>query len=133
MKKFLFILLSVVALFSSCSKDDDEILVIKGSDVYGLWTTTEVESNGKWIDVTNPGYKDLRASARFYKDGTYWGVGALGTGYGTWSVNGNIISTFVDGKEYIKYKVYSLDGDNMSGVMYDRKSSINVKAERDEQ
>ena len=109
MKKLLFILLSVVALFSSCSKDDDEILVIKGSDVYGLWTTTEVESNGKWIDVKNPGYKDLRAYARFYKDGTNWGVGALGIVYGTGSVACNIRATFVDGEEYIKYKVDSLE------------------------
>lgn len=132
MKKVLLALLSIVALLSSCSKDNDDIKEIKGSDVYGLWTTTEVESDGKWIDVTNPKYKDLRASARFYKDGTYWGIGALGTGYGTWSVSGNVISTFIDGKEYIKYKVHSLDGDNMSGVMYNNKSSLNFKAKREE-
>lgn len=138
MKKILSTLamLLVVSLssttFVACSSDSDDVLEIKGSDVYGLWTTTAVESNGKWVDVTNPAYKDLRASARFYKDGTYWGFGALGTGYGTWSVSDNIISTFVDGEEYIKYKIYSLDGDNMKGVMYDSNSSLNFKAKREE-
>ncbi len=135
MKKGLLAAMIAIAgtSFVSCSSDDDNNnIALKGSDVYGLWTTTAVESNGKWVDVTNPSYKDLRASARFYKDGTYWGFGALGTGYGTWSVSGNVISTFVDGKDYIKYKVYSLTGDEMSGVMYDSKSSLNFKATREE-
>lgn len=129
---FAIIAIAVITMFTSCSDDDDK-LVIKGSDVYGTWNVTDVQgSDGKWVDVTLPQYKDLRAYAHFYPSGSYYGGGALCYGSGTWTLTDNIIKTYYEGSLYITYTVKSLKGDYMTGTMSDSKTSLNFKAKREE-
>ena len=132
MKKYLSIMfVAIVAMvaFSACSSDDDEVKLADDS-VVGTWTTTSVEVNGKWIDVTQFPYTDYAASATFYDDGTYYGRGALGTGSGTWKKKGYTITTYVDGEVYIIYKVSSLTENTMEGTMTMKETSMNFKAKK---
>lgn len=132
MKKLLSVLAITLAVFASCNDDDDK-LVIKGSDVYGTWNVTDVKtSDGKWVDVTLPQYKDLRTYAHFYSDGGYYGNGALGYGSGTWTLTDNVIKTYYKGSLYITYTVKSLNGNYMTGTMSDKKTSMDFKAKRED-
>lgn len=138
-KTILSMLLAVMtvglsAVFTSCSSDDDENKFDYPMEtVYGTWETTAVkQKNGDWLDLTSWVWAEYRAKATFYSDGTYTGSGALGNGSGTYTVAGNTIVTYVNGKEYTRYVVsyISSDGTEMQGTMSDKTSSIEFKAKK---
>ena len=124
----MFVAIVAMVAFGACSKDDD--ITFDNDAVIGTWTTTSVEVNGKWYDVTTSPYNRYSASATFYEDGTYYGRGALGNGRGTWKKSGSTITTYVDGEVYIVYKVSSLTGNTMEGTMTQGNTSMNFKAKK---
>ncbi|MEG2318259.1 MAG: lipocalin family protein [Rikenellaceae bacterium] len=46
--------------------------------------------------------------ATFKTDGTYVGKGSLGNGTGTYKVNGNTVTCYVNGVEYLRYEIISM-------------------------
>jgi len=133
MKKILSIL-TIVAVtmcafsFVSCSNDDDDNL--STADVVGIWMTTSVQIDGKWVDLTSSLYESQRAYANFKSDGTYVGWGSLGNGSGTWKLEGRTLTTYVSGKVYITYSNIVLNGSEMSGTMSQGSTSMNFKAKK---
>lgn len=129
---FAILAIATITMFTSCSSDDDgDKYGFTKNDVVGTWETTAIQtSGGTWIDLTSYLYYDKRAYAKFNNDGTYRGWGALGNGTGTWKLEGNTLTTYVSGKVYITYTNIVLNGDEMSGTMSDKSSSINFKAKR---
>lgn len=110
MKKsiFLFLVISVLSLLS-CSKSNKNDFNYPMSTLYGTWEGTEVYIDGSWSDITSIWFEDLQFSITFYEDGTYFGDGYFGTGYGTYEASGNMIYTYVSGEPYYNYRVISLN------------------------
>lgn len=97
--------------FQSCSSNNDEPTV---NDIVGTWKLTEVSTNDgasftSWILQTT--------TATFNADGTYSDKGYFGTGSGTWKQSGKMITTYVDGTEYIRYEVKELTSSTCTLVM----------------
>lgn len=109
MKKILFMLFAVLLsamTVVSCSKDDsDKIENAIDDEIVGTWKLTDVKTSETGSYSTWP-YAETYAS--FKSDGTYYGSGWFGTGKGTWTKKGKIISTFVDGQLYFTYEVISI-------------------------
>lgn len=114
MKKFLSMTLLLTAMFltfSACSSDDDDVKFDYPMEtLYGTWKGTGIKVDGSWIDVTSWLYSKFAFSITFHSDGTYSGKGYFGNGSGTYKAEGNMIYTYVNGKEYNIYKVKSLTG-----------------------
>lgn len=122
---FLTIALSIV--FTSCSKDNDEPKFNYDiNTLIGTWEITEAD--------TGDGYTDwiLEAtSATFNSDGSYAGKGYFGNGSGTYKAEGNTITCFVDGKEFLKYDVISLASNSCELKMYVKDGkSIKIKCKK---
>lgn len=118
MKKFLFACITCMIAgiaFVGCSKDNSSKFDYDLDLLYGTWRMTHImQSNGDYFDVTTPvGEIAFEPTyATFNPDGTYSGHGEFGNGSGTYSASGKTITTYVDGEEYLKYYVLSLDGSN---------------------
>lgn len=128
MKKHLVMMLTLLTMcfaYSSCSSDDDdEKFNYPMETLYGTWDLTDVQlSTGEWIDLTNWLYSQYRASITFKSDGSYIGNGSFGNGTGRYKAVGNTIITYVDGKEYLRYVVKSVNGNKMEGTIFDSSSS----------
>lgn len=134
MKKLLSliaVLTLILATFTACSKDDyNDDSSIK-ENIIGTWEGTAILIDGKWIDITKYPYSSrVSISATFYKDGTYYGRGSLGTGSGTYKVNGKTIETYVGGKLYLKYKVKEMTSTTAELTIIEGSSSIDVKVKK---
>lgn len=120
MKKLFGLMLlctTMVLSFSSCS--DDETFDYPMETLYGKWVGSEIYYDGEWIDLSNWMYQKLSFSISFNEDGTYYGEGFFGTGYGTYKAVGKDITTYIDGEKYLTYYVKSLSNDNAEITMYD--------------
>ena len=129
MKKYLFILLTLVVAsfaFVSCSSDDDDDNQYT-SAIVGTWKLTEVRMSETGSYITWP-FKTTYAS--FDSDGTYYGYGYFGTGSGTWSLKGNTIKTYVDGKLYVSYDILSVTSTDAELKMTADDASLWIKCKK---
>ena len=132
MKRFFFVLMSVVTLClctTSCSKDEpgfDQSVII------GTWDISEVYIDGNWIDITSSYYSKFHASITFKNGGQYYGTGYFGTGSGTYTFDGKVIKTYVDDQLLYKYDVVSLTTTSCELIMSDdsSKSSLQIRAKK---
>ena len=127
-KSLLFVLLltTLMAIMSSCSKDDDPYDI--ATQMIGTWDATAVkfEGDNSWTDITK--YPSMALSITFNKNGTYSGEGALGNGDGTYTVSGKTIKTYVDGELYGTYYVNEVSGNYAELTLTMGKSSMGIKA-----
>lgn len=78
-------------------------------EMVGMWTIKELNVNGKWLNLMVPEREHLRSTIFVKDDGTYYGVGALGNGGGTYEIKGDEMITYVKGKVYFKYKILDFE------------------------
>lgn len=118
MKKVLFLLAVLpMVLLSACSSDDEDSFNYPMETLYGTWEGVEIDIDGTIIDLTDWVYSKYRFSATFNSDGTYSGSGYFGNGSGTYKANGDMIYTYIDGKEYLRYQVVSMQGNTSTLIM----------------
>lgn len=118
MKKVLFLLAMLpMVLLSACSSDDEDSFNYPMETLYGTWEGVEIDIDGTIIDLTDWVYSKYRFSATFNSDGTYSGSGYFGNGSGTYKANGDMIYTYIDGKEYLRYQVVSMQGNTATLIM----------------
>ena len=91
-----------------CEKDEQESFKFEIENLYGTWQGIAIQSNGEWIDITQPPHTNLAFSVVFYENGTYSGSGYFGNGSGTYKAEGDMIYTYIDGEELYRYKVHSI-------------------------
>lgn len=107
MKKILlFTALLAALVFTGCSKDNDASFKFGVENLYGTWDGIAIKSKGEWIDITKAPHTNLGFSATFHNDGTYSAEGYFGDGSGTFKAAGDMIYTYVDGKEMYRYQVH---------------------------
>ena len=132
MKKLLFLALVLPLLFASCSDVEDDFEY--KSSIVGKWQITHIESQGSYINITEYPYNTVYKPtyATFNSNGTYSGSGFFGTGSGTYIGKGKTLTTYIDGKEYLKYDVLSLTGNVCELKMYETgsESSIKIKCKK---
>ncbi len=114
-------------LFVSCTKESPY-----KSKMLGTWDGIAVKTNSGWIDITSYYYRDYQFSITFHEDGTYYGTGYFGTGNGTYTIDESTIVTYVNGKEYYRYDIYSVSGNEAYLKMYSSSSSssLEIKARK---
>ena len=109
MKKLfsLMLLLATMLTFTACGSDDKNEISPYASQIIGEWVLESVyhEESG-WVAISDILAK--KTSIIFFSDGRYYGEGALGTGYGTYTLDDNIIRTYVDRNLYATYTIRSL-------------------------
>ena len=133
MKKTLLLLFAVLSLaLVSCSDDDDKDskFAYPLENLYGTWDVTEIYDGSGWVNITHPYFQKYAMSISFKSDGSYYGKGYLGNGSGTYTAEGKTIITYVDGKEYLRYEVKSLSGNEAELSMMAGDSSMDVKAKK---
>lgn len=106
-----------MVLLSACSSDDEDSFNYPMETLYGTWEGVEIDIDGTIIDLTDWVYSKYRFSATFNSDGTYSGSGYFGNGSGTYKANGDMIYTYIDGKEYLRYQVVSMQGNTSTLIM----------------
>ena len=94
--------------FMGCEKDEQESFKFDIENLYGTWQGIAIQSNGEWIEITQPPPTNLAFSVVFYENGTYSGSGYFGNGSGTYKAEGDMIYTYIDGEELYRYKVHSI-------------------------
>ena len=133
MKKFIF---ACIACFIAgiaivgCSKDNSSKFDYDLDLLYGTWRITHVmQSNGHYLNVTSSLAESVfePTYATFNPDGTYSGRGEFGNGFGTYTTAGRTITTYVDGEEYLKYDVLSLNGSEAELEVYQTGSEGAIK------
>ena len=75
-------------------------------DLFGRWDVTKVKFSQN-ADMAD--WSFVETSITFNEAGSYEGVGYWGDGRGTYGIDGNVITTYVNLVPYIKYEVLSLD------------------------
>ena len=127
----IFILLAAIALVvTGCSKEDEAKFDYDMEILYGKWRVTHVErEDGSYLDVTTPIAEDHFEPTYmdFRRDGSYYGSGFFGNGAGTYTAVGKKITTYVDGKLYLRYDVLSLTNTNAEVEMYEEEGGTNIK------
>lgn len=99
---------STILLFAGCKKDETNEsattnatnTIIPLEHLYGKWYSTHYLTSSGWTEISHTTF-----TATFYPDGSYSGSGILGSGSGTYTVNGRIITTYINGEEFYKYDI----------------------------
>lgn len=128
----LFLAILSIALFSSCSKEDDSF-DYPLETLYGTWEGTEIDAGTGWIDITSWLYSKYQFSITFYNDGTYYGAGYFGYGSGTYKAIGNKITTYVSGEKYLTYTIHSLYNSSaeLTMSMDGSDSTLDIRVEKE--
>lgn len=53
--------------FTGCEKDEQESFKFDIENLYGTWQGIAIQSNGEWIDITQPPHTNLAFSVVFYE------------------------------------------------------------------
>lgn len=139
MKKCFIILVAalMVACVSSCSSSDDDSSsnpsfvtnpTFNMNDLYGTWKIEKISANGSdYYDFDSfvketYGYSKS-TTATFNKNGSYQGNGYFGDGSGNYDVSADLITTYINGSVYYRYKVISENSSTCKLLMSDTKSS----------
>lgn len=128
MKKVLgLLLLCVISIgFMSCEKEEDSFSV---SQIIGTWETTQGYVGGEWIDI--PSYSDMYVTMTFYEDGRYYGDSELfGSGWGTYTLNGNTLNTYFNGELLYTYTIQSLTETSAEVTMAYDNANIPLRLEK---
>ncbi|WP_286710210.1 MULTISPECIES: lipocalin family protein [Sphingobacterium] len=129
MKKYFFALLigfSLVGTTISCSKDKEEVVVNPyEAQIAGTWELTHFDG----VSVGSiSGFKTTRIT--FASGGKYSGSGQFGNGEGTYKLDGKVVTTFVDGKQYHKYEIISISNGVAELKMSDSSGTVVIKAKK---
>lgn len=127
MKKIFLLMTVCLIALSGCSKDEDTKFNYDIKTLYGTWQITHVDTKGgsdfsPWILATT--------TATFNSDGTYSGSGYFGNGTGTYKAKGKTVTCYVEGKEYIKYDIISLESTLCTLKMYDETAAVTIKCKK---
>lgn len=110
------IMLAVAALLAAhpgCKDDDDDdepewgmMPSFQYADILiGTWDSYACEVDGEMVKMTSSLFQEQQFSAAFRADGTYTGTGYFGDGDGTYRAEDSTVITYVDGKEYLRYRI----------------------------
>lgn len=130
MKKLLLLVAAIGCVaFTGCSKDDDESNNLK-EQIIGTWDATAVQfsSDNNWLDVTN--YPNLALSISFYDDNTYHSRGALGSGDGTYKIQGKTVATYIDGDLIATYEIKSISNTNIEVLMTMNGETLGIRGKK---
>lgn len=129
MKK-LILLVVILATLVGCSKSDDNN---QGPDspyknsLIGTWVATNYNDV---ILNSNPLLYTTLNVITFEANGSYLGTGLFGDDSGTYTLSGNRVKTYVDGKLYTTYEITSLKDDIVEAKMTNSSRSANIKAKK---
>lgn len=120
-------LLCVVTIgLVSCEKDDE---VFSENQIVGTWATTQGFVGGEWLDI--PTYSDMYATMTFYEDGDYYGDSELfGSGWGTYTLSGKTLKTYLNGELFYVYTIKSLTDTFAEVTMAYRNSNIGLRLKK---
>lgn len=132
MKTKILLIISIVSILflSSCKKDETSKFDYPMETLYGIWEGTTMYVNDKWIDINKYPYTEFAFSIRFNSDGTYYGSGYFGSGKGTYTAEGKTIITYINGQEYARYTVKSLDHNQSELTMMMGASTMDIKVKK---
>lgn len=127
MKRFFrLMLLFAVTIFSSCEKENDETML---NQILGTWEATQCKSDGDWITI--PSYSNLNISISFYNDGRYYGDSDIfGSGWGTYTLSGKTIKTYINNKLLYTYYIKSITSSSAEVTMFSGSSSIEFRLKK---
>lgn len=128
MKKFfgLMLLCAAVIGFVSCQQNDEEF---SPNHIIGTWETTQVYIGGDWVDI--PYDSEMYATMTFNVDGSYYGDSDLfGSGYGTYTLSGNSLKTYYEGKLFYTYTIKSLTTMSAEVSMSYKNSNIGLRLKK---
>lgn len=115
MKKIYSLILCLVSVmcFCSCSEDGDDGNYTPES-IVGKWEVTHIKESGVWEKMPSSYY----LAATLYEDGRYYGEGALGTMWGTYTIKDKLITTYYsNGTEGYSFKINALSGNQGEVVL----------------
>ena len=133
MRKFFSLALlcaTMVMLFSACSKDDESSFNYPKEDLYGTWEGIGIYYEDEWWDLTDPICSDIEFSISFFPDGKYYGSGFFGNGGGTYELDGNYITTYIEGEMYARYNIHSFSKSEVEVTMYGDSGAIRLRARK---
>ena len=125
MKKFfgLMVLCAMMIGFVSCQQNDNDF---KPNYIIGTWETTQVYIGGDWVEI--PYNSEMYATMTFNVDGSYYGDSDLfGSGYGTYTLSGNTLQTYYEGKLFYTYTIKSLTDISAEVTMAYKNSNIRLR------
>ena len=128
MKKFWILLLCIASIvFVSCEKDEDN--TFSTNQIIGTWATTQGYVGGEWIDI--PSFSDMYATMTFYEDGRYYGDNELfGSGWGTYTLSGNTLTTYFEGRLFYTYTIKSLTDTSAEVTMAYKGANIAIRLKK---
>ena len=128
MKNFWALLMCIASIvFVSCEKDEDN--TFSTNQIIGTCATTQGYVGGERIDI--PSFSDMYATMTFYEDGRYYGDNELfGSGWGTYTLNGNTLTTYFEGKLFYTYTIKSLTDTSAEVTMAYKGANIAIRLKK---